>query len=55
MKLNLNGKINKIYVQSLCMMFYHGVKFPENEENTDGLELTVNVSEHKKSLTVGVG
>ena len=30
MKLNLNGKINKIYVQSLCMMFYHGIKFPEN-------------------------
>ena len=50
MKLNLSGKINKIYVQSLCMMFYHGVKFPENEENTDGLELTVNVSEHKNAV-----
>ena len=50
MKLNLSGKINKIYVQSLCMMFYHGVKFPENEENTDGLELTVNVSERKNAV-----
>ncbi len=50
MKLNLNGKINKIYVQSLCMMFYHGIKFPENEENLDGLELTVNVSEHKNAV-----
>ena len=32
------------------MMFYHGVKFPENEENTDGLELTVNVSQHKNAV-----
>ncbi len=33
MKLTLNGKINRTYVQSLCMMFFHGEKFPENEEN----------------------
>ena len=33
MKLILNGKINRTYVQSLCMMFFHGEKFPENEEN----------------------
>lgn len=36
MRLMLEGKINRIYVQSLCMMFFHGVKFPENEENPDG-------------------
>lgn len=35
MKLILDGKINKTYVQSLCMMFFHGEKFPENEENSN--------------------
>ena len=50
MKLNLNGNINKIYVQSLCMMFYHGVKFPENGESCDNLELTVTVNESKSAV-----
>ena len=50
MKLNLNGKINKIYVQSLCMMFYHGVKFPENGESCDDLELTVTVNESESAV-----
>lgn len=36
MRLILEGKINRIYVQSLCMMFFHGEKFPENEENPNG-------------------
>jgi oxygen-independent coproporphyrinogen-3 oxidase len=45
MKLNLNGNINRIYVQSLCLMFYHGVKFPVNEESDDDLELTLDVCE----------
>ena len=36
MRLILEGKINKTYVQSLCMMFFHGEKFPENEENPRG-------------------
>ena len=44
MKLTLNGKINSLYVQSLCMMFFRGEKFPENEENSRG-ELTVSVVE----------
>ncbi len=36
MRLILNGKISKTYVQTLCMMFFHGEKFPENEENPNG-------------------
>ena len=50
MKLNLNGNINRIYVQSLCLMFYHGVKFPINEESEDGLELTLDVCESDKGV-----
>ncbi|MBQ7353044.1 MAG: coproporphyrinogen dehydrogenase HemZ [Clostridia bacterium] len=37
MRLILDGKINKTYVQSLCMMFFHGEKFPENESNPNGI------------------
>ena len=36
MRLELCGKINTLYVQSLCMMFFRGEKFPENEENPKG-------------------
>ncbi len=36
MRLILEGKINKTYVQSLCMMFFHGEKFPEIEVNPRG-------------------
>jgi oxygen-independent coproporphyrinogen-3 oxidase len=36
MRLTLDGKISKTYVQTLCMMFFHGEKFPENEENPKG-------------------
>ncbi|MBQ8392556.1 MAG: coproporphyrinogen dehydrogenase HemZ [Clostridia bacterium] len=50
MKLNLNGNINRIYVQSLCMIFYHGIKFPVGEENTDGLELTVTLTQNENTV-----
>ena len=33
MKLILDGKINKTYVQTLCMAFFHGEKFPEDEKD----------------------
>lgn len=32
MKINLNGNINRYYVQMLCMIFFPGAKFSENEE-----------------------
>ena len=35
MKLELGGKINSIYVQTLCAMFFHGEKFPKDTEDTD--------------------
>ena len=41
MRLVLNGNINKLYVQTLCMLFFRGERFPENEENPRGiLDLT---------------
>ena len=36
MRLILRGKVNSLYVQSLCMMFFRGEKFPESEENPKG-------------------
>ena len=36
MRLVLDGKINSLYVQSLCMMFFRGERFPINEENPRG-------------------
>ena len=56
MRLILDGNISKTYVQSLCMMFFHGEKFPLNEENSnevievkaidkeDGIECFCNLS-----------
>lgn len=49
MKLTLNGKINRTYVQSLCMMFFHGEKFPENEENPTKF-LTVNTYDTEEGI-----
>ena len=37
MRIELDGKINSLYVQSLCMMFFRGEKFPQNEENPRGM------------------
>ena len=47
MRLELNGKINGTYVQTLCAMFFHGEKFPENSENeTKILRVTTNDTEN---------
>ena len=51
MKITLNGAINRTYVQSLCMAFFHGIKFPAQEqENKDGLELFVSIEEKDDGL-----
>ena len=34
MKLYFDGDINRYYVQTLCMIFFPGAKFPEDEEIT---------------------
>lgn len=44
MKLYIDGDVNRYYVQTLCMIFFPGAKFSEDEElteNTDVLRLTV--------------
>ncbi len=44
MILKINGNINRYYVQTLCMVFFPGATFGENEESRDGLpEVTVDV------------
>ena len=49
MRLNLNGKINSLYVQSLCMMFFRGEKFPEVEENPKG-RISVDLSSSDEGI-----
>ena len=34
MKLNIEGQVNVYYVQTLCMIFYPGEKFSEDQEVT---------------------
>ncbi len=49
MKLILDTNVNRIYVQNLCMMFFHGEKFPENEENPAGI-VEVRLKENKEGI-----
>lgn len=35
MRLELNGKINGTYVQTLCAMFFHGEKFPKDSSKEE--------------------
>ena len=35
MKLYIDGNVNRYYVQNLCMIFFPGVKFAEDEEITE--------------------
>lgn len=44
MILKINGDINKYYVQTLCMVFFPGATFGENEQPGDGVpEVSVDV------------
>ena len=44
MKLTVTGDINAFYVQTLCMIFFPGEKFSENQEVTDETPImSVNV------------
>ncbi len=56
MILNIDGNINRYYVQTLCMIFFPGSTFGENEESGEDIpEVTVHVlSEDKKSVTAYV-
>ncbi len=53
MILKVNGNINRYYVQTLCMVFFPGSTFGENEEPREGVpEITVDVSRDKSGKTV---
>ena len=44
MVLKIDGEINRYYVQMLCMVFFPGATFSENEEGGEGIpEVSVNV------------
>lgn len=50
MRLHINGEINEYYVQTLCMIFFPGVKFSA-EDNGDDTELTLTVTEDAEGIT----
>ena len=44
MILHIDGNINRYYVQTLCMVFFPGSTFGENEQSGEGVpEVTVSV------------
>ena len=52
MILHIEGDINRYYVQTLCMVFFPGATFAENEEKREGVpEVTVNVEYDKEANT----
>lgn len=51
MKLILEGNINKTYVQTLCMMFFHGEKFPLNDNDEQNF-INVKQTEDEDKLSV---
>lgn len=53
MILNINGNINKYYVQTLCMVFFPGATFGENEIPCEGVaEVSVDVSNDEENNAV---
>ncbi|MBO5207109.1 MAG: coproporphyrinogen dehydrogenase HemZ [Clostridia bacterium] len=53
MILKVNGNINRYYVETLCMVFFPGSTFGENEEPREGVpEITVDVSRDKSGKAV---
>ena len=53
MILNINGNINRYYVQTLCMVFFPGATFGLDEKPCDGVPvMTVDVSRDEDSASV---
>lgn len=53
MILKINGNINSYYVQTLCMVFFPGATFGENEEPGEGIpEVAVEVAPDEESNSV---
>ena len=52
MKLIIDGNISRTYVQNLCLLFFQGMKFSEQEEVTpDTPVLHVTVTENSDTVT----
>ena len=52
MKLIIDGNISRTYVQNLCLLFFQGMKFSEQEEVTpDTPVLHVKVTENADSVS----
>lgn len=55
MILKINGDINRYYVQTLCMIFFPGCTFGENELSGEGVpEVTVDITPLKESVRANV-
>ena len=55
MILNINGDVNRYFVQTLCMVYFPGSTFGENEEPTEGTPIVnVSVSNNGESVTANV-
>lgn len=53
MILKISGDINRYYVQTLCMVFFPGTTFGQDEEAREGVpEVTVDVSRDEESRSV---
>ena len=53
MKVSVVGNLNKYYVQTLCMVFFPGVKFSD-DDSEDGLEIDVRIAEDEEGATADV-
>ena len=53
MKVNVNGDLNRYYVQMLCMIFFPGVKFSEDGDD-DGHEINVTINETENGVSASV-
>ena len=52
MKLFIDGNINTYYAQSLCMIFFPGAKFAQDEELTENSDmLRISIKEDETSVT----
>ena len=55
MILKINGQIKPYYIQTLAMIFFPGVKFPEDEEETaETLTAQVNLAENNNEICAKV-
>ena len=51
MILHIEGRIKPYYVQTLCMIFFPGVKFPEGEEpGPDVPEARIRLDEEEEGV-----